>query len=78
MAEVDTAEMENSARDYWEDTAYAPGSVIREVDYAANSRGMDPLFTGIKIVDTDAHLTEPPTLFTDRAPAGMRDRLPYV
>src|SRR3546814_10180757 len=35
------------------------GGFIREVDFAANSRGVDPLFEGIKIVDCDTHFTEP-------------------
>ena len=78
MAEADTKEMAQSAKKYWSAEGYLPGGVIREVDYATQSGGLDPMFAGIKIVDTDTHIVEPPTLFTDRAPAGMKDRLPYV
>jgi predicted TIM-barrel fold metal-dependent hydrolase len=32
--------------------------------------------TGIHIIDCDAHFTEPPELWTSRAPAGLKDRMP--
>jgi predicted TIM-barrel fold metal-dependent hydrolase len=32
----------------------------------------------LRIIDTDAHITEPPDLWTSRAPASYRDRLPRV
>lgn len=35
----------------------------------------DPL-TGIAIIDCDAHFTEPPDLWTSRAPADLKDRMP--
>jgi uncharacterized protein len=78
MAEADPEDMVQSAKKYWSAEGYLPGGVIREVDYSTQSGGIDPVFAGIKIVDTDTHIVEPPTLFTDRAPAGMKDRLPYV
>ena len=34
------------------------------------------LLDGLKIIDCDAHFTEPPELWTARAPASMRDRVP--
>jgi predicted TIM-barrel fold metal-dependent hydrolase len=34
--------------------------------------------TDLKIIDTDTHLTEPPDLWSSRAPAGYEDRLPHV
>jgi len=37
----------------------------------------DPL-AGLKIIDVDTHLSEPPDLWTSRAPAGWRDRLPQM
>jgi predicted TIM-barrel fold metal-dependent hydrolase len=37
----------------------------------------DPL-AGIKIIDCDTHWSEPEDLWTSRAPASMRDRLPQV
>ena len=52
--------------------AYLPGGVIREVDYATQSGGLDPVFAGIKIVDCDTHITEAPDLFTSRAPAAWK------
>ena len=74
MAEADNKEMAQSAKKYWSAEGYLPGGVIREVDYSTQSGGLDPMFAGIKIVDTDTHIVEPPSLFTDRAPAGMKDR----
>src|SRR5271154_2684527 len=35
----------------------------------------DPL-EGLRIIDCDSHLTEPPDLWTARAPAARRDRMP--
>ena len=78
MADADAAELAASARKYWSSTGYTEGGVIREVDYATQSGGLDPLFAGIKIVDTDTHITEAPDLFTSRAPAKYKDKVPYV
>jgi predicted TIM-barrel fold metal-dependent hydrolase len=36
------------------------------------------LLSGIKVVDVDTHLTEPHDLWTSRAPAAYRDRVPQV
>lgn len=36
---------------------------------------VDPL-DGLKLIDCDAHFTEPPELWTSRAPASMMDRVP--
>ena len=36
------------------------------------------MFAGIKIVDTDTHITEAPDLFTSRAPLGMKDKMPHI
>ena len=68
----------DDARSYWLDEGRSAGGFIREVDYAANSRGVDPLFEGIKIVDCDTHYTEPPDLWTANAPAGLKDKMPHV
>ena len=54
------------------------GGYIRDVDYAANARGLDPMFEGIKIVDCDTHFTEPQDLWTANAPAGMKEKMPHV
>jgi predicted TIM-barrel fold metal-dependent hydrolase len=37
----------------------------------------DPL-EGLKIIDTDSHISEPHDLWSSRAPAGFRHRLPHV
>ena len=37
----------------------------------------DPL-AGLELIDTDSHLTEPHDLWTRRAPASLRDRVPRV
>jgi predicted TIM-barrel fold metal-dependent hydrolase len=42
---------------------------------AAESTTTDPL-GGVKIIDCDAHFTEPPDLWTSRAPAAYAGRLP--
>lgn len=78
MAEIDEKEMATAARKYWSAEGYLPGGVIREVDYASQSGGLDPSLAGIKIVDTDTHMLEPPDLFTSRAPAALKDKVPYV
>jgi predicted TIM-barrel fold metal-dependent hydrolase len=68
----------DDAKFYWLEEGWAPGGYIREVDFPAMARGVDPLFKGIKIVDCDTHFTEPPDLWTANAPAGMKDRMPHV
>jgi predicted TIM-barrel fold metal-dependent hydrolase len=68
----------DDASTYWLDEGRSPGGFIREVDFVANSRGVDPLFQGIKIVDCDTHFTEPKDLWTANAPAGMKDKMPHV
>ncbi|MFT3968381.1 MAG: amidohydrolase, partial [Sphingobium sp.] len=78
MADADNQEMAQNARKYWSAEGYLPGGVIREVDYASQSGGLDPSLEGIKIVDTDTHITEAPDLFTSRAPAALKDKVPHV
>ncbi len=34
--------------------------------------------SGYTIIDVDTHVTETPDLWTSRAPARMRDRVPHV
>lgn len=68
----------DDARRYWLDEGRSAGGFIREVDFKANSRGVDPLFEGIKIVDCDTHFTEPKDLWTANAPAGLKDKMPHV
>ena len=79
MSDADTKEeMAANAKKYWSAEGYTEGGVIREVDYATQSGGLDPMFEGIKIVDCDTHITEAPDLFTSRAPAKYKDKVPYV
>ena len=80
MADNEVAEPEiaGNARKYWSAEGYTPGGVMREVDYATQSGGLNPALAGIKIVDCDTHITEAPDLFTSRAPAKFRDRVPHV
>lgn len=68
----------DDASTYWLEEGRAPGGFIKEVDFAANSRGVDALFEGIKIVDCDTHFTEPKDLWTANAPAGLKDKMPHV
>src|ERR1043166_3795746 len=76
--DADTKAMQQSAKTYWSAEGYTEGGVIREVDYASQSGGLDPSLAGIKIVDTDTHITEAPDLFTKRAPAHIKDKVPVV
>ncbi|PEQ11580.1 amidohydrolase [Novosphingobium sp. PC22D] len=82
MAEQDAGTVVKASADdaqrYWLKEGWAPGGYIREVDFASNSRGLDPLFEGIRIVDCDTHFTEPADLWTSHAPAGMKDKMPHV
>jgi len=78
MADDNTSELAVSARKYWSAEGYTAGGVIREVDYASQSGGLDESLAGIKIVDTDTHFTEAPDLFTSQAPARFKDRVPVV
>jgi predicted TIM-barrel fold metal-dependent hydrolase len=36
------------------------------------------LLAGIKVIDVDSHLSEWPTLWTERAPASLKDRVPRI
>ncbi len=72
------SDLANSAKTYWHEQGWSEGGVIREVDYGPQARGLDPIFEGIKIVDCDTHFTEPKDLFTSRAPAGLKHKVPHV
>lgn len=70
-------ELADAAKNYWSETGYSPGGVVRKVDYANVATGLHPLLQGIRIVDCDTHFTEPPDIFTSRAPAALKDKVPY-
>src|SRR5881398_1160882 len=76
MADDEKTELAQSAKKYWSSEGYTPGGVIREVDYTSQSGGLNPSLQGIKIVDCDTHITEAPDLFTSRASAKFKDRMP--
>jgi len=78
MSDADNQELAQNAKRYWSAEGYTEGGVIREVDYATQSGGLHPSLAGIRIVDTDTHITEAPDLFTSRAPAAMKDKMPVV
>lgn len=78
MSKDNETELASAARKYWSAEGYTAGGVIRQVDYAAASKGLHPTLKGIKIVDCDTHFTEPPDLFTARAPASLKDKVPQV
>lgn len=42
------------------------------------AKSSDSILAGIPVVDVDTHLTEPHDLWTSRAPANWRDRVPQV
>jgi predicted TIM-barrel fold metal-dependent hydrolase len=66
-----------TAKKYWESEGWAAGGKIRPVDYA-KATAHEPALAGIKIVDCDTHLTEAPDLWTSRASATMKDRMPRI
>ena len=78
MSDADVQEKADAAKTYWAAEGYTPGGVIREVDYSSQSGGVHPLLEGIKIVDCDTHFTEAPDLFTSRAPAKYKDKVPHL
>lgn len=78
MADADAKELAETAKKYWAAEGYTPGGTIREVDYSTQNGGLHPLLEGIKIVDCDTHFTEAPDLFTSRAPAKYKDKVPYL
>jgi hypothetical protein len=49
----DKTELASAARKYWSAEGYTAGGVMRQVDYAAASKGLHPSLAGIKIVDCD-------------------------
>lgn len=44
----------------------------------ADQQGLKDVTHGLKVIDCDSHFTEPPDLWTSRAPAKYRDRVPQV
>jgi predicted TIM-barrel fold metal-dependent hydrolase len=72
----DNTPLESAARTYWLDEGYAPGGVVKHFDRARVATGLHPSLQGIKIVDCDTHFTEPPDVFTSRAPARLKDKMP--
>jgi len=44
----------------------------------ATTTNADEVLAGLRIIDGDAHFTEPPDLWTSRAPASMKDRVPMM
>lgn len=77
MSDKSQTENSGAARRYWSEEGYTAGGVLKQVDYAQNAGGLDPMLQGIKIVDCDTHITEAPDLFTSRAPAHLKDKVPY-
>ncbi|HTQ70340.1 MAG TPA: hypothetical protein VMH92_02450, partial [Acidocella sp.] len=77
MAESKTV-LKDDAKKYWSEEGYSVGGMLREVDYASQSNGLHPSLAGIKIVDCDTHVTEAPDMFTSRAPAKFKGKVPEV
>jgi predicted TIM-barrel fold metal-dependent hydrolase len=50
----------------------------RKINMAANLSPSASRFQGIKVIDTDTHITEPHDLWTKRAPGALRERVPQV
>ncbi len=45
---------------------------------AASTAEVEASIRCLKVIDTDSHISEPLDLWSSRAPAGYRDRLPRV
>lgn len=45
---------------------------------AATAESLNEVFPGIGVIDCDAHYTEPADLWTSRAPASLRSRMPQM
>ncbi|MEJ2130744.1 MAG: amidohydrolase family protein, partial [Gammaproteobacteria bacterium] len=45
---------------------------------AATAQTLNEVFPGIGVIDCDAHYTEPADLWTSRAPASLRSRMPQM
>jgi predicted TIM-barrel fold metal-dependent hydrolase len=45
---------------------------------AATAASLNEVFPGIEVIDCDAHYTEPADLWTSRAPASLRSRMPQM
>jgi predicted TIM-barrel fold metal-dependent hydrolase len=58
-------------------TQEVPPMSTTEIDINRNASNSDRL-AGIKIIDTDTHVVEPPDLWTSRASAKHRDLVPHV
>ena len=72
------AEQESKPRvlDGWVMDGLEPGGgALKKVD---SVQGPTALTQGIGIVDCDTHLSEAPDLWTSRAPAGLKSKMPYV
>lgn len=69
----------DDAKKYWLDEGRSAGGYVREIDHSQYVENrLHPLIEGIKIIDCDAHFTEPPDLFTRNAPAGLKGKMPRV
>ncbi len=44
----------------------------------ATAASLNEVFPGIEVIDCDAHYTEPADLWTSRAPASLRSRVPQM
>ncbi len=53
-------------------------SSLRTGTGRADDTSFEPVFPGISVIDCDSHYTEPPDLWTSRAPASLRDRVPRL
>src|ERR1700693_6587156 len=64
----------------WPEARRAGAPAVRDLEQLGairDSRKGDDM-SGYTIIDADTHVTETPDLWTSRAPAAMRDRVPRV
>ncbi len=76
MSKLTPEQARDEALTYWAIEGVQPGGgVIRPVgQFSAPS----PLVSGIRVVDCDTHFTEPRDMWTSRAAARMKDRMPTI
>src|SRR5690349_9682868 len=61
-----------AGRPYFARRGTAPSASGREERQMAN------LNADVRVIDADTHYTEPPDLWTSRAPAAYKDRVPHI
>ncbi len=66
----------DEAKNYWAIEGVQPGGgALKQVH---DVLGATSISQGLKVIDCDAHFTEPPDMWTSRAPLTMKDKVPHI